>query len=70
MEVYSTEIVYMSVRIHATLTHARAPVSAEETYKLAAFDRHAAAATAPVGSAVTPQSTSSRPDRPCVAAKT
>lgn len=61
MEVYSTEIVYTSVRIQVTLTHARtharAPVSAEETYKLAA-------ATAPVCSAVTPQSTSSRADRP------
>lgn len=63
MEVYSTEIVYTSVRIHVTLTHARAPLSAEETYKRAAFDHHAAVATAPVCWAVTPQSTSSRADR-------
>lgn len=62
MEVYSTEIVYTSVGLQVTLAHA--PVSAEETYKLAAFDHRAAAATAPVCSAVTRQSTSSRADRP------
>lgn len=53
MEVYSTEIVYTSVGLRVTLAHARAPVSAEESYKLAAFDHRAAAATAPVCSAVT-----------------